>query len=321
METPEFNSRRDLIASEIQTLLWNHNCVIIPGFGGLIGNYRSSQSHPVSHEFLPPSKQILFNKNLHRDDGLLVRSIAARISVDFDAARKWVEETARALHERLLAGERQNLLNIGDFKMDIERNIVFQPDFRQQYLPQSYGLYSIRATPIQRVQRVMPVPENRPVPVPELRRAKRNIRRKLLRLSPLLLLAVIPFLKNPFSESNQAIQLKLGPFVNTPAQVHVKPKSLEIQPILRKAQLEEQDAFSAASARIFIVAGCYSNGETADGRVEYLQSKGFDASVLDLTPAGLYRVVYGGYEDILQAQSEMNQIREGMREDAWLLIR
>jgi hypothetical protein len=322
LETPEFNKRKELLASEIHALLWDHDCVIIPGFGGLIGNYLPSQSHPVSHEFQPPSKQVAFNKNLNRDDGLLVRSIASRLSLDFTKSRLWVEETARAFHDRLMAGERHHLGYTGEFRMDIERNIVFQPDQQQQYLPQAYGLYAIRATPIQRVQRVVPEPQVRTLPRIETKRtAGKVLRQKLLLYSPLLLLALVPLLISRLPENSGAVSLKVNPFGTEAPRVLLSPKNIEIEPIVRKASLEDASGFSAASARIFIVAGCYSNGETAVGRVDYLREKGFDAAVLDLTPAGLYRVVYGGFDDILEAKSEMEKIIAGMNEDAWLLIR
>lgn len=321
MNTPEFNNRKTLLASEIQTLLWLHDCVIIPGFGGLIGNYHPAQSHPVSHEFQPPSKQIAFNKHLHRDDGLLVRNIATRLSLDFSQARSWVEQTANALQQRLMAGEREALQKIGEFRMDVERNIVFYPETHQQYLPMAYGLYAFRATPVQRTQRIMPDPVVRPLPQPGQPIKRKTLRKTLLKLSPLLLLAIIPLLTKLSPEDPNKADLKINPFAAQIQAITIAPEPVKVQPILRKALLEENASFSAASAKIFIVAGCYSNGETALGRAEYLKSKGFEAAILDITPAGLYRVIYSAHDDIVEAKTEMEKIRSGLNEDAWLLIR
>ena len=44
----------------ISELLYRHDCVILPGLGGFITNYRSAQIHPVSHTLRPPSKSISF---------------------------------------------------------------------------------------------------------------------------------------------------------------------------------------------------------------------------------------------------------------------
>jgi septal ring-binding cell division protein DamX len=59
----------------------------------------------------------------------------------------------------------------------------------------------------------------------------------------------------------------------------------------------------------------------ANGMVDYLSEKGFSSYVLDRTPAGLYRVVYGNYPSIQEATDELTSIRKGLNEEAWLLIR
>jgi cell division protein FtsN len=55
--------------------------------------------------------------------------------------------------------------------------------------------------------------------------------------------------------------------------------------------------------------------------VDYLNEKGFNSFVLDQTPAGLYRVVYGSYASVNEASSELSAIKKGLNEEAWLLIR
>ena len=62
------------ISKHIVELLYLNDCVIIPEFGGFITNYKSSIVNNVNN-FIPPSKQITFNKNLKDNDGLLINSI------------------------------------------------------------------------------------------------------------------------------------------------------------------------------------------------------------------------------------------------------
>ena len=56
------------IDKHINELLYNHDCVIVPEFGGFVTNYASAKIHPVQHTFTPPSKNIVFNKNLKNND-------------------------------------------------------------------------------------------------------------------------------------------------------------------------------------------------------------------------------------------------------------
>jgi hypothetical protein len=57
---------------QIIDLLFEHDCVIIPGFGGFVAQYSSASFEEISQSFVPPSKSILFNKNLINNDGLLL---------------------------------------------------------------------------------------------------------------------------------------------------------------------------------------------------------------------------------------------------------
>ena len=59
----------------INELLYIHDCVIIPGFGGFVGNHISAKLNKASKTLTPPSKQILFNENLKTNDGLLINYI------------------------------------------------------------------------------------------------------------------------------------------------------------------------------------------------------------------------------------------------------
>lgn len=53
-----------IIEKYISELLYQYDCVIIPGFGGFIGNYSPALIDPIYHTFHPPYKSLLFNINL-----------------------------------------------------------------------------------------------------------------------------------------------------------------------------------------------------------------------------------------------------------------
>ncbi|MCX6268123.1 MAG: hypothetical protein NTW16_12315, partial [Bacteroidetes bacterium] len=72
----------------IADLLSLHDCVIIPGFGGFIGNYSPARIDQVNHTFHPPTKELLFNVNLKQNDGLLASAIAASWMISYADACK-----------------------------------------------------------------------------------------------------------------------------------------------------------------------------------------------------------------------------------------
>src|SRR5512137_1108287 len=117
----------DIIAF-IRELLFGHDCVIIPGFGGFIGNYTPARIDKKSGTFFPPVKQISFNRNLNHNDGLLIGKISGASEMNYGDARNLVEEFVNDIRRRLDKGEKVVFDHIGSFSNNQENNIQFEPD-------------------------------------------------------------------------------------------------------------------------------------------------------------------------------------------------
>ena len=74
------------VDKHISELLYQHDCVIVPEFGGFVANYCSAKIHPTQHTFTPPSKSIVFNSNLKNNDGLLANHIALAENTNYPEA-------------------------------------------------------------------------------------------------------------------------------------------------------------------------------------------------------------------------------------------
>ncbi|MEZ5146056.1 MAG: hypothetical protein R2759_02935 [Bacteroidales bacterium] len=70
------------ISFHISELLFEHDCVIIPGFGGFVGHYSPAKIHPISHTF-PPSKIFYLTQNSPMTMGLLLDYISQRENVSY----------------------------------------------------------------------------------------------------------------------------------------------------------------------------------------------------------------------------------------------
>ena len=71
-------SIEDLIAD----LLMQHNCVIVPSFGGFVAGKTSATFDASKGIMVPPRKSLLFNKQLLNNDGLLAAAFAHATQVD-----------------------------------------------------------------------------------------------------------------------------------------------------------------------------------------------------------------------------------------------
>ena len=66
-----------MITRHIADLLYNHECVIVPGLGGFIKAYHPARIVHATHEFRPPAGTVAFNAGLAGNDGQLANYIAS----------------------------------------------------------------------------------------------------------------------------------------------------------------------------------------------------------------------------------------------------
>ena len=126
----------------ISDLLYLHDCVIIPDFGGFICNYTGAYIDETNGTICPPAKEILFNRNLTHNDGLLAGWIAARESIPYEKATQALALFADDLKSRLNRRERVPFGEIGVFYVDRRFNILFENGDRN-FLAESFGMEPI----------------------------------------------------------------------------------------------------------------------------------------------------------------------------------
>jgi hypothetical protein len=137
-----------MVAKHIKTLLYDHDCVIIPEFGGLITRYVSASIHPVKHTIVPPSKTIAFNEKLVLNDGLLISTIAFRNNISSAEAQQMVSAFVRNAKITLDTEQKFELSEIGIFRYNTERKLVFEYIEQDNLLEASFGLPSLIVRPV-----------------------------------------------------------------------------------------------------------------------------------------------------------------------------
>jgi hypothetical protein len=127
----------------IGDLLLQHNCVIVPAFGGFVTQRVGAQLDAVNGTMTPPRKAILFNRQLINNDGLLVASFAHQNKVEYNQAQSVVSETINRWDNDLRNGQRISIDRVGFLYLDQERNLCFEQDRFYNLLMESYGLGAI----------------------------------------------------------------------------------------------------------------------------------------------------------------------------------
>ena len=135
----------------ISDLLFLHDCVIIPDFGGFICNYKSAYIDEDSGLICPPTKDILFNRNLTHNDGLLVNWIASKENITYDKATTQLTLFCEDLKIRLNQKQRVAFGDIGVFFTDRRFNIIFEPG-KSNFFAEAYGMEPIAVHPTKAVK-------------------------------------------------------------------------------------------------------------------------------------------------------------------------
>jgi cell division protein FtsN len=129
-------------------LLRDHDCVIIPDFGGLIADYAPARVHPVRHTLAPPAKRVAFNQSLTRNDGLLVDALSVELNLSTAQARQLVREAVARMQQELEMGQRTELPGIGVFRRATGRGLEFEYNGTDNLLDASFGLPELVARPV-----------------------------------------------------------------------------------------------------------------------------------------------------------------------------
>lgn len=128
----------------IGELLVRHNCVIVPAFGGFVAKATPAKIDFQKGIMLPPSKSLLFNRQLINNDGLLITELASRLDSSYSEAESLLKETVLNWNKQLNGGERIELEKVGYLYFDHERNICFEQDRFFNLLMESFGLGKVQ---------------------------------------------------------------------------------------------------------------------------------------------------------------------------------
>jgi cell division septation protein DedD len=138
------------IAKYIGDLIYDYECVVIPGLGGFISSQTSASINKATHQFKPPFKDIHFNIHLKANDGLLVNYVARNEQISYKQAKARVDKFVLLCHNALGNGKRINFSNIGYIFRDEDKNIIFKQDNTINYNAESFGLTSFISPAIRR---------------------------------------------------------------------------------------------------------------------------------------------------------------------------
>ena len=313
-------SMKQTIEHYISNLLYLHDCVIIPGFGGFIGNKKSAFIHPVSGIIYPPSKELLFNKNLTQNDGLLATHIAKQENIDLSETSSLIEDFVQSIQTELNSRSAFKLQKVGTFTKGKEENISFLQDKNQNYNLASFGMQANHKS--KKVERT--ISDEKEVIVKTIKQKDfgETLKRAAAVLVPLIGLSLIGITQEENINDIYSQMANLNPFTNSKTEIvkeaHTKKIEVPIVEIIETEKVEIVIPIITEQHTYYIIAGTFAGQKNANKMLQKLKRWNYDASIVE--GGNLMRVSYNSFSKKEEAIMALAEIRKDNK-SAWLLTK
>lgn len=310
----------NILSKQISDLLFEHECVIVPGLGGFITNYKPAVIHPHSHTFTPPSKQVSFNTALAGNDGVLISAFAKTLGISFSESKAIIDQKVHNIRISLLKGDKIEIDGIGYLFANKENNIEFRPSGKVNFLNEAYGLPKFDFNPIERttVTSITSKP------------AVRQTMRWAAILVPVAAVALWATMNTSTLNrvyDNYATLFPSSQPVNVakPAPAKESKKNAIVSaPVVKQVKqetpvIEVATPVAGTNNKYHIIAGAFSIPENAERFVQELKAQGYHASVIGPNRRQLHLVSIESYSDLQSANNSLDLLHSKGFPAAWLL--
>lgn len=315
----------------ISELLFLHDCVIIPKFGGFVGNPKSATINSTTGIISPPSKQILFNVNLKTNDGLLISHIANKENISQQKAQQEIEEFAQKCNSKLSKSSILRIKNIGLFTLGKEKNIIFLQDTNKNYSVDAFGL---QATHKKVITRENTTEKEFKYTVKNISEINFNVA-DLFRIAAVIIpLALLSYLSISQQDKINSIYAQMATFssftLNSTAEIDndiIQKNDIEysssdkdLSEILVEEEIVIEDKVSIfiPSNTYYIIAGAFAEEKNAYKLLNELRISNINAEILD--DSNLLRVSYDYFYNKEDAILALNEVKRDIPK-AWLLTK
>lgn len=312
------------LIQHIEYLLRNHNCVIVPNLGGFIVNSNAAKRDGIAALHAPYS-DLVFNKELTHNDGLLLQSYMKTHKLTSDEATRAINEAVSDLRHKLREEKSVDLGDMGVMKMNSDSRFIYVP--KPFVHPAFFGLTHTTLKPVIQLR---PDFEER-----TKQKSGKNIRRKAIITTAAasiigLILFVLPVQDNPLQRQHANLLSEKSIFENKTTLPEYRMRNENpvaattiSTPHAPAANYESTiaETNSVPNEKIFyIIMGVYEVNKVAEQITEKLKSEGFNHTAW-LHRSGRINVYVDSFSDRDLAETYLREVRKKHPEyrDAWVL--
>lgn len=303
----------------IGDLLYRYECVIVPGFGGFITNNVSAKNISSEHKFFPPTKEIAFNRNLDKNDGLLANYLVQAKKISYAHAVEIIKTSVADWQTLLDEDSTFDIKKIGSFRLNQDKNLEFTAVEDVNYLTESYGLSSFTSLAIKRAGEKSKIkPLHNITPADTSVSIRKYIKYAAI-IVPFIAIGALSFYHintsiAPVNNANIGI-IPESTIVEKPVTKTENKKAIVVTPIKKdlKSVVEEHKEL-----KYHVISGAFSAKSNADKNIRILNSKGINADLIGVNKRGLHMVAYRSFTNVEDAVIFMKTIKATDNSGAWI---
>ena len=287
------------ISNYIFELLQSHDCVIVPNFGAFVTRNISAKISSDGSRIFPPNKEISFNKNVVKNDGLLLNVISSNENISYEGAEQKITNWVTRINKKLEKQRYIEIKNIGSISLENSK-YIFAPNQNSIFLKSSYGFNSIDSSHIIRRQKNI-----------------NNVYLKYAAVFIIFLSLTGLFTKSYFDNVNEFNKASYAE-ANLEIEKKIQKATFNINTSLPVVKLPIRKQYGS----FHIIAGSFRLEENSLKMISQLKEKGFiESRKVGVNKFGLVQVAYNSYDTVEEARLALSDIRTKEDVNAWLLIK
>jgi nucleoid DNA-binding protein len=325
------------IIQSIEQLIFTHDCVIIPNFGGFVVNQQGYTYDAQEAKIHPKKRWIAFNERLRADDGILAMQIAKDFGLSQKKAFEQVVAFSTEIKSLIQANGSLEFGKLGQFSLTNEQKISFSPNGQMNFDLTQYGLFEVGTLGKPKPKLIEnPIPqsvEDQPTITQAAFEQENTTKSFSSRFYAYVITAFIlgglgayvltepnsKFVSSSFSPLT--IKIKKEKVVAKPIVQPKEIKSANPEPKVEPVTEPIPEAPKVSNANgIYLVAASFKTQERAEKGVAEFVSKGFDSVEILPKKEGeqYYRVSVGKVENMDEGYQAAAMMKKSKQVDIWV---
>lgn len=312
------------LAPYIKELIINHECIILPEFGGFETSYTPARFDSGLKKMLPPTKVVVFKPEYKKGGEILFNHLCVKLNIDSETGKKMVNDYVTDLKTRLRNKEKIFLEGIGILKTGISGELIFESFDDENYLVDSFGLDAFEI----KEEEIIKEKDTSRFQIPVI--ASRNntlgfvivgiiVISILMAITVLLSTKFDLYLFNLGDKSKQTDYLIIGGDSSRNSNTRLEKQIDNFTSVKSALSYSgaKMDTNKQSLKNYLLVVGSFKNLSNARELYNDLIEEGYPAEIIE--DDNNFRVCLGAFEEKNTAMDELQRLRRQINRSVWLL--